>query len=166
VGFNPILPDGETWDWQGLEVFTDVLEEVWQDVILDFMGVFVSYIAAKGLSIWNLPAGLVAEAVKVIVQYSFLWIDWNNSAKMLATAIANFLMGLIALASHIGEAFVSALFSIIYSPAWSAIMLTTNRMIAFAAPLQIVRTPVDYIESFFVDFPIAVFALVRYLRML
>lgn len=64
IGFNPILPGGETWNWQGLEIFAGVLEEIWQDIILDFMGVFISYTLAKGLSIWNLVAGLIAEGIK------------------------------------------------------------------------------------------------------
>ncbi|MDH5482273.1 MAG: hypothetical protein OEY22_05280 [Candidatus Bathyarchaeota archaeon] len=163
IGFNPILPGGETYFWQGLDTFAGVLEEIWEDIILDFMGVFISYAIAKGLSIWNLAAGLIAEGVKALVQYGFLWIGWNDPAKMLATSIANFLMGFIALATHVGEAFVKALFSIICGPAWAAIMLTTNGMIPLAAPLQIIRTPVDYVESVFVDFPIAILALLRYL---
>jgi len=32
-----------------------------------------------------------------------------------------------------------------------------------AAPLQVVRTPVDYVESIFVDFPIGIAALDRFL---
>jgi hypothetical protein len=163
VGFNPILPGGETWNWEGLEIFAEVLEEVWQDIMLDFIGVFISYIVAKGLSIWNLAAGLVAEGFKAAVQYTFLALFWNDLEKMLAISIANFLMGFIALATHVGEAFVKALINIIYAPAWSAIMLTTNGMIALTAPLQVVRTPVDYIESAFIDFPIAILALLRYL---
>jgi hypothetical protein len=87
--------------------------------------------------------------------------DWNDPAKMLATSIANFLMGLVALATHVGEAFIKALFNIICGSAWSAMMLTTNGMIAIAAPLRVIRTPVDCVESAFVDFPIAILALLR-----
>jgi hypothetical protein len=163
IGFNPILPGGETYQWEGLEIFAEVLEEVWQDIMLDFIGVFISYIVAKGFSIWNLAAGLIAEGVKGAVQYTFLALSWNDLEKMLAISIANFLMGFIALVAHVGEAFVKALINIICAPAWSAMMLTTNGMIALAAPLQVVRTPVDYIESVFIDFPIAILALLRYL---
>ncbi|MCK4481807.1 hypothetical protein KAU55_01170 [Candidatus Bathyarchaeota archaeon] len=163
VGFNPLLPGGEIWFWEGLEIFEEILEEVWQDIMLDLMGIFISYTIAKGLSVWNLAAGLVAEGFKAAIQYTFLALSWNNLEKMLAMSIANFLMGFIALATRIGEAFVKALFNILYAPAWSVIMLTTNGMIALAAPLQVVRTPVDYIESVFIDFPIAILALLRYL---
>jgi hypothetical protein len=49
------------------------------------------------------------------------------------------------------------------APAYTAVVVATTSMIAFAVPLQILRTPVDYVESIFVDFPIAILALARYL---
>jgi len=167
VGFNPVLPFGETWNWEGLEVFADVVAEIWEEVMLDFMGVFISYTIAKGLSIWNLVGGLLAEGIKGAFQYALFLPEFfgatEGSLKMLAAGIANILMGLIAIATNIGEAFAKALQTLIFGPAISAIMLTTTNMIALATPFRIVRTAVDYVESFIIDFPIAILALLRYL---
>jgi hypothetical protein len=167
VGFNPILPFGETYQWEGLELFANVVAEIWEEVMLDFMGVFISYTIAKGLSIWNLVGGLLAEGIKGAFQYALFLPEFfratEGSLKMLVAGIANILMGLIAIATNIGEAFVKALQALIFGPAISAIMLATTNMIALAAPFRIVRTPVDYVESFLVDFPIAILALLRYL---
>jgi hypothetical protein len=170
IGFNPVLPFGETWNWDGLELFANVIAEIWQDVMLDFIGVFISYILAKGLSIWNLVGGLLAEGIKGAFQYALFLPEFfkatEGSLKMLAAGLANLLMGLIAIATNVGEAFIKALQALIFGPTISAIMLTTTNMIALAAPFRIVRTGVDYVESVLVDFPIAILALLRYLGMI
>lgn len=163
IGFNPILSGGETHDWTGLETFSNVMEEVWQDIMLDFAGTFASYLIAKGLSLWNWVPGIIAEGIKGTVQYCFLWLYWGDSAKMLAMSVANVLMGLVALVASVGEAFVKALQSFMSASTWSAILLACNGLTSLALPLQVIRTPVDYIESIFVDFPIAVLAMLRYL---
>ncbi len=54
-----------SWDWQGLEIVTEIMKEVWQDLMLDFMGIFISYTVAKGLPIWNWVGGLIAEGIRV-----------------------------------------------------------------------------------------------------
>jgi hypothetical protein len=72
-------------------------------------------------------------------------------------------MGLISLVANVGEAFVKALQGIISASTWSAMMLTCKGLTGLARPIQVMRTPVDYIESIFVDFPIAILALLRYL---
>ncbi len=166
VGFNPIFPGGETWSWNGLEFFGGLVADIWEDVVLDFMGVFIAYVAAKGLSLWNWAGGLLAEGIKGVVQYGLFFNDFfaesAGSLKMLAAGVANILMGLVALATSVGEAFVKALEHIIFGPALSAMMLTMHGIIALAAPLKVMRTPVDYFESFVVDFPIAILALLRY----
>jgi hypothetical protein len=167
IGFNPILPGGETWNWQGLELFADVLKDMWDDVMLDFICVFLSYVAAKGFGMWNWAAGLLIEGIKGAVQYGFFFRDFfqasAGSLKVLAAGLANLLMGLIAICTNVGEAFVKALQHYLYGPIFSVIMLTTSKMIAFVSPFKIIRTPVDYVESFIVDFPIAIFALLRYI---
>lgn len=166
VGFNPLLPFGETWNWEGLELFANVVAEIWDEVILDFMGVFISYTIAKGLSIWNWAGGLLAEIIKGAFHYALFLAEFfratEGSLKMLAAGIAEILMGLIAIATNIGEAFVKALKTLIFSPAISTIMLTTTKMINYAAILRPIRTLIDYVECG-VDFSIAILALLRYL---
>jgi hypothetical protein len=165
VGFNPILPGGEKVKWDGLEIFSAVLEEIWLDIALDFLGLFVSYVAAKALGFWNLAAGLIAEGIKGTAQYILLYSDWDNSMKMLATAIANIIMGLIAIKTNIAEAFLGALFKKIYGPAMSAIYLITNKMIVAAHPIQAIRSPIDFVEAG-IDFSVGGLALLRYIGLI
>jgi len=167
VAFNPILPGGEELWLEGLEIFANVVADIWQDVVIDLVGVFISYAVAKGLSIWNLAGGLIAEGIKGAVQYGLFFNEFfratNGSLVMLAAGIANIIMGLVAIATNIGEAFVRALYNILWAPVLSAVMFTTSTMIAIAAPFQAVRTAVDYVESVVIDFPIAILALLKYL---
>jgi hypothetical protein len=163
VGFSPVLPFGTTWAWQGLEIFGGVVGEIWQDIILDFVGVFGSYVIAKALGIGNIAAGLFIETIKGIVQSTFLWAYWNEKAVMLAMAIANLIMGFISLGTNVGEAFAKGLLNIMYGQTWEYVMQTTNGMIGCMGILQAVRSPVDLIESLAIDFPTFIFALLRYL---
>jgi uncharacterized membrane protein YdjX (TVP38/TMEM64 family) len=93
---------------------------------------------------------------------SLLLVGVPTAVQSRLNARANVLMGLIAIATNIGEAFVKALQTLIFGPAMSVITSTTANMIALAAPFRIARTAVDYVESFLIDFPIAVLALLRY----
>jgi len=131
------------------------------------MGVFISYVVAKGILISNLPGGLIAEGIKAAFQWTFFLIDFfreaSGSSKMLAAAIANFIMGFIALATNVGAMFVKALYNVIMGATMATLMMTTSKMIGLAVPFRIFRTAVDYVESFLVDFPIAILALLRYL---
>jgi hypothetical protein len=171
IGFSPALPFGTTFSIQNIQTLASTLAqinaEIWQDVMLDFWGVFMSYVVAKGFGLWGLEAGLLIEIIKGGVQYGFFARDFfqsgAGSSKMLAYFIADMLMGLIAIGTNIGETFVKTLQNILWAATYSAIMLTTSGMITYIAPLEVVRTPVDYFESCVVDFPIAAFALLRFL---
>ncbi|MEM4733879.1 MAG: hypothetical protein QXD70_05060, partial [Candidatus Bathyarchaeia archaeon] len=109
---------------------------------------------------------LLAEGIKAGIQYALFLPEFvkatNDSLMMLAAGIANIIMGLVAIATNIAEAFVKALQNIILGPAISAIMLTTTRMISYAAPLRAIRTLIDYLDCT-VNFSIAILALLRYL---
>jgi len=171
VGYNPILPFSVSISWAGMEwlaeTVSEITSEIWQDVTLDFIGVFASYIIAKGLSIWNLVGGLIVEAIKGGIQYGLFLPEFfrasSDSLKMLATGIANLIMGLVALATDVGFAFVKALQGFIWSPTFSCIMMTVSELAPMARPLEVMHTAVDYVESVAVDFPIAVLAFLRYL---
>jgi hypothetical protein len=164
VGFNPILPFGETYQWEGLEIFAEVIAEFVEELAIDIGILFLEYIIAKGLSMvpitW-LPA-VIALTAKGLTQGWLLWNDWNNQAKMLAVSLVNFAMGLIALRASIGVAFINALFNIVYAPTISALYLLQNKLIAAAEPIQHIRTWIDGLEIG-MDFSFGVTALARFL---
>jgi hypothetical protein len=170
VGFSPILPFGTTFSMKGAETLaselSQITEEVWQDTAVDFLGLFVSYIAAKALSIGFEGAGLIAIGAKGVVQWTLfaplLLNEKAGSTKMLAAFFANVLMGLVALATSVGETFAQAIWNVCTAPMISAWMLGVNGLIKYVAPLEIVRTWVDYVESLILDFPMAVIAWARY----
>ncbi|RLI10989.1 hypothetical protein DRO25_02735 [Candidatus Bathyarchaeota archaeon] len=88
---------------------------------------------------------------------------WDDSSRMLAIALANFVIGLIALKVSIGVAFLNALFNIVSAGATSALYLLQNKVIVAAEPIQAVgRTWVDYAELG-MDFSFGVTALARFL---
>jgi hypothetical protein len=164
VGFNPLLPGGETWFWDGLEIFAEVIAEFVEELAIDIGILFLEYIVAKGLSMvpitW-VPA-VIALTAKGLTQGWLLWTDWNNQAKMLAVSLVNFAMGLIALRASIGVAFINALFNIVYAPTMSALYLLQNKLITAAEPIQHIRTWIDGFEMG-MDFSFGLTALARFL---
>ena len=162
IGFNPLLPGGETWDWEGLEFFSNLNEEFVQELLVDIIGIFIGYVVAKGLSLWNWVGAAIALSAKFILQLVFLYPDWNNAPRLLATAVANILLGLIALTASIGKAFLQALFNAVTAGAMSALYLVYNGIIAAAEPIKAIgRTWVDGVDAF-IDIVVAGIALYRY----
>jgi hypothetical protein len=170
VGFSPILPFGTTLSVTGLEslslVLNEITAEIWQDVAIEFIGLFASYTVAKLLSLGGEIPGLAAIAVKGVAQWilftPLLLSEKAGSGKMIAASIANVMMGLIALGASVGETFARFLWTICTAPAISVLMLAVDGTIKAAAPLEIIRTRVDYIESLVIDFPMALVAFARY----
>lgn len=170
VGFNPVLPFGTTFSISGLDTLASVLncitEEIWQDTAVDLFGLFTSFIAAKTLSLCGEIPGLVAIGAKGVVQWALfaplLLNEKAGSVRMVAAFIANTLMGFVALSAGIGEAFAEVIWKVCTAPLVSMFMYMARGAIAVAAPLEWIRTRVDYIESCVVDFPIAIIALARY----
>jgi uncharacterized membrane protein len=162
IGFSPILPGGETFSWSNLDLFKDIIEDIWGDIIFDILGIFAGYILAKGFGIWNLPAGILIEFGKGIIQGAFFSMVWNDQMKVLATTVASFVMGLTAIAINIGEAFVNSLMNLIAAPARSALYLISTKIIVAAQPIQTFRSPIDYFEAL-IDFTLGGFGLLRYL---
>jgi hypothetical protein len=123
VAFNPIFPGGESYNWEGLEIFTAIAEEVIQEFIIDVIGIFTGYLAAKALSIWNPAVGIFAELAKGVLQFGLLVAsNWDNKMRLLVSAVVNVIMGFIALKSSIGKAFIEALCRLTAAPASSALL--------------------------------------------
>ncbi|MFX0202846.1 MAG: hypothetical protein ACFFCW_42620 [Candidatus Hodarchaeota archaeon] len=111
VAFNPVLPGGETWFWDGLEFFLGLTEEVVQDVVLDIVGLFVAYFVARKTSIANPPLGVALESIKLGIQAGLLYVsDWaTRGIRLLGASIGSILMGLLAIKVDIAKAFVNML---------------------------------------------------------
>ena len=111
VGFSPLLPGGETWLWDGLEIFAGLTEEVLSDIILEIVGLFSAYLVARKLSIANPVLGVALEIAKVVAQGLPLYMsDWETRGiKLLASSIGSILMGLLAIRVDIARAFIDTL---------------------------------------------------------
>jgi hypothetical protein len=162
VGFNPILLGGEVGDWDGVEFFSDLNEEFLQELIVDMIGIFIGYVVAKGLSLWNWVGAALALSAKFILQLMFLYPDWNNAPRLLATGIANIILGFIALTTSIGKAFLNELFNVVTAGTMSALYLMYNGLVVAAEPIKAIgRTWVDGADAF-INFIVAGIALYRY----
>jgi len=166
IGFNPILHGGETYQWEGLEIFATIAEDVIQDFIIDVIGVFAGYLAAKLLSVWNPVVGIIAELVKGGIQFGLLVaFEWNNKIGLLVSAIVNIIMGLIALEANIGKAFIQALFRLTGMSATSALLKLHFELLHVLFVAQFIsRWWLDLLEAS-IDWIIGGIALIRYFTM-
>jgi hypothetical protein len=167
VGFNPILPGGETYLWEGLEIFAAVAEEFIQELIIDVVTLFIEYIVAKALSMLPITwlAAATALAAKGVTQFWLLMKDWGNPTKMLAVSLVNFIIGLMAFKVSIGVAFIDALFNLVYGRTMSALYLLQNKLPVAAEPIQHIRTWIDAPEVI-MDISFGISALGRYLDLI
>ena len=162
VGFNPLLPGGEVWDWENLDFFSDLYEQFLEELVVDSLGLFAGYVVAKGFSLWNWPATAIAFIVKAGLQAGLLAKDWHDSGRMLAAAITNILIGIIAIKTSLAKAFLDTLFNIVAAGTMSALYLLYNGAITVATPVQHIRTWADWVEVG-MDFAFGITALIRYL---
>jgi hypothetical protein len=148
VRFSPIFPGNEAYRFDSLQVFGDIMEEFVHEVTIDVLSLFVEYILAKTLSFvlvtW-VPA-VLALLAKGATQFWLLLKDWNDQARMLAVALVNILMALIACETSVGAAFINALFLIMYGKSMSALYLLESGLITAAAPITGTRTLLDVAE--------------------
>ena len=97
VGFNPILLGGEIAEWNDLNFFNGLRDEVLQTVGIEAFGLVATYLLAKYLSIGSFTAGILTELVKIGFQVGFLFPGWNSAEGMLASAVMSAVMLLFAL---------------------------------------------------------------------
>lgn len=111
IGFNPLLPGSETFDWNGLEFFKSLAEGVLTEIALDIGVFFDAYIFARKTSLTNPILGAVLETIKLGVQAGLMFLfDWaTRGPKVLGSAIGSLLMGLLAIKVDIAKAFVDTL---------------------------------------------------------
>lgn len=161
VGFNPLLSGGEIFEWEGLEIFAAVLEEIIEEVTIDVIGLFIGYLAAKALSVWNPACGILAEATKGGLQFFLLVVrNWNDKIDLLVSAMVNIMMGLFALIANIGKIFIQVLLKL--TSASTALLSLHFKLlhVLFIAQFSS-RWWLDVIEIA-IDFTLAGVAFVRY----
>ena len=162
IGFNPLLPGGETHDWSGLTLFANLGQQFVEQLIGDMLGLLVEYVLAKGFSIWNWPAAVITFAVKAVYQGLLMARDWYDSGKMLASALVNFLVGIIAISTTLAKAFLEACFSIVAAGTMSALWMLFRGALTVIEPIRHIRTWADGVEVA-MDIGFGIFALVRHL---
>jgi hypothetical protein len=97
VGFNPILPGGETAIWDGLEFFQSLIGEMLETTLLEAMGLIGTYLLARATAIPMLWLGIAVEIGKNIAQTLLFLQDWDNAAHMLASGVVSIAMMFFAL---------------------------------------------------------------------
>jgi hypothetical protein len=166
IGFNPILPGGETYSWENLDAFGAILSEVVQDVAVDVVGLFVAYLVAKATSVWNPAVGGIAEVAKFFLQIGLLVaFNWNSKMELLVAAVVSIIMGFIALSANLGKMFLYALYEWTSSAASAALSALHWKLldVLFVASFT-ARWWLDILEATF-DWVVAGTALVRYFTM-
>jgi len=137
-----------------------------QDVVVDVVGLFVAYLAAKVTSVWNPAVGTLAEVVKFFLQLGLLvTFNWNSKVDLLVGAAVSIIMGFIALSANLGKMFLSALCSWTGSAVSAALTTLHWKLldVLFVASFT-ARWWLDALEAIF-DWVVAGAALVRYFTM-
>jgi hypothetical protein len=164
IGFNPILPGGETWLWDGLEFFEGLTEEVISDILLDVSGLFSAYLIARKLSIVNPALGLALEIAKLAAQSILLYTsDWQTrGTRLLGSSIGSIMMGLLAINMNIAKTFVDTLIRLCKWVSSAMMNLFTILMNILSVEQLISRWWMDAIEISG-DFLLGGLGIVRYL---
>ena len=139
------LQDAETYMWHGLEIFSEVVEKCWEQIISEALVLFVEFIAAKIGESHSVVAA-AALVVETISEMGFLWYHWYDWQQMLATGLANIILSLISLKVDIAVAFVNALIDKVTAETMPALYLLMNKAIVMVEPVQpTTRTIVDMV---------------------
>jgi len=117
VGFNPILPGGETCAWNGLEFFGRLEGEAIQLVAMEALGLIGTYLLAKYTSLGSFLVGIGIEFLKIGAQFLFLIPSWNNAMAMLASAVMSVIM-LVTVVTNFGSSATNFLIGIINALKW------------------------------------------------
>jgi hypothetical protein len=160
VGFNPILPWGETCSFDSLGVFANTVESVWQSIVFDMLGLLEGYVAAKLLS--ATPAWVPIELLKTAGQSAVLGWSWDNRDMVLGVSLASFLMGLVACSGSVAEKFAKGLFSLAWAGPMSFWYKSMGEMITVVGSVNFFHTWVDVVEILS-NFALGVLALAHYL---
>jgi hypothetical protein len=162
IGFNPILPGGETHNWDGLEKFEAVTAEALEDVGIDLAGMFAAYVTAKTTSIINPAVGVLIESVKLGVALVFLYNDWDNMVAVGATALVSIVMGLVVISTDVAGDFLLAVCGLIVGSAASALQWICDQLLhVVCVSMLITRWWIDALEVIF-DWIVGGLALAHY----
>jgi len=104
LGFNPILPGGEIAEWDGMEFFASLGEEVAYAFAIEFAGLVATYVIARYASLTSFMAGIAVEAGKIVFQTALFFKDWNSLEGMLASSLMTIVMLLFTLTDFFSTA--------------------------------------------------------------
>jgi hypothetical protein len=166
VGFNPILPGGETWFWEGLDIFKDMIEEVITDIALEFATLFGMYLVAKWLSFspTHIFAAIIAESVKFGFQLVLFIKDFDDQMAMIASSAMNFLLGFISLHVDLAVEFIKAVCRYLITSASSAMSWVLNILKGVLKVYGSVRTWLDGVDTA-INFFFGGLALIRFAQL-
>ena len=142
------LPGGETLFLQGLEMFSEVIEECVTQFLIEAGTLMAEYVAAKA-GYWAAQPKVVAGALLLELgeELYILATSWDDRNAMLTFGVANIILGLIAVKTNLAAAFLRALSSIVSAPAISALYLLMNNAITIAEPIkETTRDVIDWIQ--------------------
>jgi hypothetical protein len=159
VGLNPILPGGETCQFDELGVFASTVQKVWESIVEDLLGLLAEYVLAKFLS--ATPAWIPIEILKNIAQGVSLGLAWSQRDSVLAISLASFLMGIVACGGSVAEKFASGLFSLTWAGPLSFLYKSLGDMTTIVAAVSSFHTWVDPVEIIS-DFACGAIALAHY----
>jgi len=136
-------------------------EEFVGELIVDVIAIFLGYVLAKGLSFWNWVGAILALAAKATMQILNLVSDWGNAQRLRAIALANIVLGLIAISTSIGKNFLAALFNIVTAGAMSSIYIMWDALSTAAMPIEALGPTWVDIADAIINIGIAGFAIVQ-----
>jgi hypothetical protein len=130
--------------WDGLEIFSKVVEECWQEIITESLVLFGEFITAKaGQDDGKIAIiALGAEGISELILLNMYWTNWKE---LLAMGLANIILGLISLRIDIAEAFVNALTGIVTMETMAALTLIRQGTAVFGQIQAGTRTWVDMV---------------------
>lgn len=111
-------------------------EEFIDELIVDVIAIFLGYVLAKGLSLWNWVGALLALIAKASMQTYLLLSDWGNSQKLKAIILVNIILAFITTQISIGKNFISALFNILCASAMSSLYVMWGALSKAAIPIK------------------------------
>jgi hypothetical protein len=87
--------------------------------------------------------------------------DWYDSGRMLASALVNFFVGILAIGTTLAKAFLEAFVNIVAVGTMSALWMAFNGALSVIEPIRHIRTWADGVEVA-MDIGFGIFSLVRY----
>jgi hypothetical protein len=163
VGFNPILPRGGMWQFDAKEFLLALADVTAWEIVVEVIGLFAGYLAAKAFSIFppTWPAAAFALGIQLFLFSVLMYQGWNNKAEMFATALVGFILLVFATEINIGKAFLETIISLVSPTTMAQLNMIESMLVGLGLPFEVTRTWVDAFEIG-ADIVMAITAYARY----